>query len=283
MWPCAERISASVAWPGGEFADVLGQQQVQPAQPVLAGDGDHAAVREVDETGARRPVRAARGTGRRSARRRLRRVPRRGRRRAGTAEDSSSVYGAACPRDAYVRYVSDTARGSCRGRPAQSAQRPKIAKCFMSVSKPKVSRSFAVNSAATVDVGLDDVPAVPADQMDVVVPVGEVVRGGAVPQMGVADQPQFLQQLQGPVDGGDVHAGRRLAHLSRGCRRGSRAPGRPRLPAQLPLRASAGIRAAGGRSSSRCSPHRQSRSGPAPLRWPSEGGSARVTEGDPVI
>ena len=36
----------------GEVADVLGEQQVQPGQPVLAGDGDDSAVREVDETGA---------------------------------------------------------------------------------------------------------------------------------------------------------------------------------------------------------------------------------------
>ncbi len=37
---------------GGQLADVLGEQQVQPAQPVLAGDRDDAAVGEVDESGA---------------------------------------------------------------------------------------------------------------------------------------------------------------------------------------------------------------------------------------
>lgn len=37
---------------GREVADVLGEQQMQPAQPLGAGDGDHAAVREVDEAGA---------------------------------------------------------------------------------------------------------------------------------------------------------------------------------------------------------------------------------------
>ncbi|CAM5227171.1 hypothetical protein SVIOM74S_03016 [Streptomyces violarus] len=37
---------------GRQFADVLGEQQVQPAQPVLAGDGDDPPVGEVDETGA---------------------------------------------------------------------------------------------------------------------------------------------------------------------------------------------------------------------------------------
>ncbi len=31
---------------------MLGEQQVQPAQPVLAGDGDDAPVGEVDESGA---------------------------------------------------------------------------------------------------------------------------------------------------------------------------------------------------------------------------------------
>ncbi len=36
----------------GQLADVLGEQQMQPAQPVRAGHGDDPAVREVDETGA---------------------------------------------------------------------------------------------------------------------------------------------------------------------------------------------------------------------------------------
>ena len=34
-----------------------------------------------------------------------------------------------------------------------------------------------------------------------------VVGGGPVGQMGVADQAQFLEQLEGAVDGGDVDAG----------------------------------------------------------------------------
>ncbi len=37
---------------GREVADVLGEQQMQPAQPFGAGDGDHAAVGEVHEAGA---------------------------------------------------------------------------------------------------------------------------------------------------------------------------------------------------------------------------------------
>ncbi len=36
----------------GEVADVLGEQQMQPAQPVRTGDRDDAAVGEVDESGA---------------------------------------------------------------------------------------------------------------------------------------------------------------------------------------------------------------------------------------
>ncbi len=35
-----------------QVADVLGEQQMQPAQPVLAAHGDDAAVREVHESGA---------------------------------------------------------------------------------------------------------------------------------------------------------------------------------------------------------------------------------------
>lgn len=37
---------------GRQIADVLGEQQMQPAQPFGAGDGDHATVGEVDEAGA---------------------------------------------------------------------------------------------------------------------------------------------------------------------------------------------------------------------------------------
>lgn len=35
-----------------QVGDVLGEQQVQPGQPVVAGDGDDSAVREVHETDA---------------------------------------------------------------------------------------------------------------------------------------------------------------------------------------------------------------------------------------
>src|SRR2546421_3363831 len=64
------------------------------------------------------------------------------------------------------------------------------------------------------DVRLQHGAAVPADQMHVVVPVGQVVRGRAVPQMRVADQPQLLKQLQRAVDGRDVDAARGTPHLA---------------------------------------------------------------------
>lgn len=35
---------------GGQLADVLGEQQMEPAEPVVAGDGDDAVVREVHQT-----------------------------------------------------------------------------------------------------------------------------------------------------------------------------------------------------------------------------------------
>ena len=65
-----------------QVVQLLGGQRVQPAQPVRAGDGDDAAVGEVDRAGAARRTCAARAGGRRSARRRRRPGPRPARRRA---------------------------------------------------------------------------------------------------------------------------------------------------------------------------------------------------------
>ena len=68
---------------------MLGEQQMQPGQPVVAGDGDDAAVGEVDEAGAvgegalfAEQVAVVRGDAFVDG-------LRRGRRRAGTAEGSS--------------------------------------------------------------------------------------------------------------------------------------------------------------------------------------------------
>lgn len=120
---------------------MLGDQEVQPRQPVAPGDGDDAAVREVDEAGA-----VGEGT--------------------LLAEQVAVVRG-----DAFVAALGGDGAGQGQQglfmRPAydsapqagfadcsaafaaQSAQRPKIAKCFMSVSNPNVPRSFSVNSATT--------------------------------------------------------------------------------------------------------------------------------------
>src|ERR1700759_252629 len=59
---------------------------------------------------------------------------------------------------------------------------------------------------------LGDLPAAPADQVHVVGVLGQVVGGGAVPEVGVADHAQLFQQLQRAVDGGDVDAAGGLAH-----------------------------------------------------------------------
>ncbi len=122
---------------GRQVADVLGEQQVQPAQPVLAGDRDDAAVGEVDEAGA-----VGEGT--------------------LLAEQVAVVGG-----DAFVHALGGNGAGqgqqgalhtpslrlahtaSAAPFAEQLSHRPKIAKCFMSVSKPNCSRSFAVKSAAT--------------------------------------------------------------------------------------------------------------------------------------
>ena len=71
----------SVTAPGR--SSCLGGDRVQPGQPVGAGDGDDAAVRQVDGPRPRRTS-AARAAGRRSARRRRRRGRRRD--RAGAAQ-----------------------------------------------------------------------------------------------------------------------------------------------------------------------------------------------------
>src|SRR6201996_44130 len=60
---------------------------------------------------------------------------------------------------------------------------------------------------------LGDLPAAPADQVHVVGVLSQVVGGGAVPEVGVGHHAQLFEQLQRAVDGGDVDAAGRLAHL----------------------------------------------------------------------
>ena len=196
-----------------EVADVLGEQQVQPGQPVVAGDRDDPAVRQVDETAAVGEC-------------------------ALFTEQVAVVRG-----DAFVAPLGGDGAGQGQqgalhatrvrlGRPAL----PRAAGSFRRAGLGRLRR--AVGAAPEdrevlhvgleaerapqlrgevgdhVHVGLDDVRAVPADEVDVVMAVRQVVRRGAVPEVGMADQPELLQELQGPVDGGDVHARRRPAHLA---------------------------------------------------------------------
>lgn len=64
-----------------------------------------------------------------------------------------------------------------------------------------------------VRLDLDDPLAVAADQVGVFGDFGGVVRGGAVAEVGMGDQPELLQQLEGAVDGRDVDASRPLPYV----------------------------------------------------------------------
>src|SRR5215469_15468132 len=55
--------------------------------------------------------------------------------------------------------------------------------------------------------------ALPADQVHMLRFGREVVARSAVPEVSVGDQAELLEQLEGAVDRGDVHAPRRLVHL----------------------------------------------------------------------
>ena len=213
MWPFGGEDQRLGGLPGRQLADVLGEQQVQPGEPVGAGDGDDAAVREVHEAACRRRARAARGTGRRSARRPPRRAPPRGRHRAARAADWAVVMPAS------LRLGSSAAR---RGAVWHTAEDGEVLHVGL---EPEAAPQLARRTAPrpTTSASMHHV-AVPADQVHVVVAVGEVVGRRAVPEVGVADQAQLLQQLQRPVDGGDVDAATRSCAPRRGCRPGSRAP-----------------------------------------------------------
>ncbi len=60
---------------------------------------------------------------------------------------------------------------------------------------------------------LDDRAAGAADQVHVLGVGGQVIAVRAVPEMGVGDQPDLLEQLQGPVNGGKVESDSRLLDL----------------------------------------------------------------------
>ncbi len=60
---------------------------------------------------------------------------------------------------------------------------------------------------------LADVTAVTADEMYVLLLADGVIRGRAVGQVGMGHEAEFLEQLQGAVDRGDVDTGGGLRHL----------------------------------------------------------------------
>src|ERR1700750_277549 len=66
-----------------------------------------------------------------------------------------------------------------------------------------------------VRAGFVDLPAALADQVYVAGVAGQVVRGRAVVQVRVGDEAEAVQQLQRPVDGGDVDALGGLLHAGR--------------------------------------------------------------------
>ena len=63
------------------------------------------------------------------------------------------------------------------------------------------------------DVGRLDVAAAPAHQVDVVGMGGEVIAGRAVPEVGVRDDAEFLEELQRAVHGRGAHRRRHRLHL----------------------------------------------------------------------
>ena len=221
-------------------------------------DADHRAVRQVDRRLAGRPARAARGTGRRSARRRPRPAGRRRRRPVGRAADWSSGTSLAAAEDREVP---------------------------TSVSKPCCSRSRPDQRVGHVDVGLGHRAAVAADQVEVVVAGRRVVGRRTVTEVGVGDQAELLEQLEGAVDGRDVDAAAPSAAPRRRSRRACRARARRRLRARAGAAGSAGspwpggwLVQVGGRSSGRSAPASGSPTGaaaaagrPPPCRRPTAG------------
>ena len=63
-----------------------------------------------------------------------------------------------------------------------------------------------------VRVEVDDLAAHPTLDVPVAVPVNEVVRGGAVPEVDVLDRAEVGERLEGPVDTVPVDAGVELRH-----------------------------------------------------------------------
>ena len=81
-----------------------------------------------------------------------------------------------------------------------------MAKCARSAWKPYRSAD-ADPAAQLLHVDLALAPHVPADHVLVVRVFGQVVQRDAIVEMGVRDEAEILEQLEGAIDRRDVHLG----------------------------------------------------------------------------
>ena len=93
-----------------------------------------------------------------------------------------------------------------------------------------------VSGADRVPAGLVDLPAVLADQVHVARVAGQVIRRRAVVQVGVGDEAEAVEQLERPVDRGDVDALGGLLDAGRDLFRGRVVELGDRLEDELALR-----------------------------------------------
>ena len=163
----------------GQLRDVLGEQQVQPAQPVVAGHRQDAPVRAVDD---------GRGAGHRPL----------------LGEEVAAVGGHGRVRVGAPGRTGSGSGGHRASRVRQSRQRPDRATCATSSSNPKLVGQPRRQVGHHVAGHLGDGAAVVAHEVHVLVLVRGVGRG-AVPEVRVAHQPQAFEQVQAAVHRGDVH------------------------------------------------------------------------------
>ena len=208
-----QRLGAGVR---RQLADVLGEQQVQPAQPV------RARTRRSPRGAHRSTTAAARGhrplLGQRVAA--VRPAVQVGPDERGQAGSAPGVSGG-------VSRAVSSAR--------QSRQSPDSATCVTSSSNPKSTRSRSASSAISVGGDLGHPPAGVAHQVHVLVLL-RGVGGRAVPEVGVADQADPLEQVERAVDRGDVHRRCRGLHVGADPLRGGVPERAHGVEHQLPLR-----------------------------------------------
>ena len=89
--------------------------------------------------------------------------------------------------------------------PAQVAHVPWIAKCSMSVVNPCAVRRLPTSSSASPSSASVTDAAGVADEVQVSACSAGCQVGEPAPEVGVPHEAELLEQLEGPVDGGDVH------------------------------------------------------------------------------